>query len=193
MTTPTLFTSLDLQPKLQAALATLGFTEASPIQSQSIPVIQSGSDLIGLAQTGTGKTAAFSLSAINTMEKNGQIQLLVLAPTRELASQVETEIFKFAKALGLNTLAVYGGSPYGKQIAVLQKGVEILVATPGRLQDLMDRKAVTLENLKTIVLDEADEMLNMGFIADIENILKSKPEDAHILSYNACGHPKSIW
>ena len=185
MTTPTLFTSLDLQPKLQAALATLGFTEASPIQSQSIPVIQSGSDLIGLAQTGTGKTAAFSLSAINTMEKNGQIQLLVLAPTRELASQVETEIFKFAKALGLNTLAVYGGSPYGKQIAVLQKGVEILVATPGRLQDLMDRKAVTLENLKTIVLDEADEMLNMGFIADIENILKSKPEDAQTLLFSA--------
>ncbi len=185
MTTPTLFTSLDLQPKLQAALTLLGFVEASPIQAQSIPVIQSGRDLIGLAQTGTGKTAAFSLAAVNTMEKNGKIQLLVLAPTRELASQVESEIFKFSKALSLNTLAVYGGSPYGKQIAILQKGVEILVATPGRLQDLIDRKVVNLANLKTIVLDEADEMLNMGFIADIENILKSKPPEAQTLLFSA--------
>jgi ATP-dependent RNA helicase DeaD len=185
------FNELGLSEDIQRTLDKLGFEFASPIQAKAIPVIQQGKDIIGLAQTGTGKTAAFSLPVIDKISKNGKIQLLVLAPTRELAMQTETEIFKFSKDLGLNTLSVYGGSPYQRQINILKKGVEVLVATPGRLQDLMEKRAVNLEFLKTVVLDEADEMLNMGFIADIEHILKSKPPEAQTLLFSAT-MPKAI-
>ena len=185
------FSQLDLQPKIQEVLVKLGFETASEIQTIAIPVIQAGRDVIGLAQTGTGKTAAFSLSAINNMVKNGKTQLMILVPTRELALQVETEVFKFSKELGFNTLSVYGGSSYSRQLTFLKKGVEILVATPGRLQDLLDRKAVDLSELTTAVLDEADEMLNMGFIADIENILRQKPASCQTLLFSAT-MPKSI-
>jgi ATP-dependent RNA helicase DeaD len=185
------FSELDLQPKIQSILVSLGFENASEIQAKAIPVIQEGKDMIGLAQTGTGKTAAFSLPVINKIVKNGKVQLLVLAPTRELAMQVETEIFKFSKDLGLNSLAVYGGSSYVRQLSFLRKGCEILVATPGRLMDLMAKRAIVLDDLKTIVLDEADEMLNMGFIADIEDILSQIPKDCQTLLFSAT-MPKAI-
>jgi ATP-dependent RNA helicase DeaD len=157
----------------------LGFKNPTPIQEKAIPVLLSGTkDLVGLAQTGTGKTAAFGLPLLQLVESKDRFpQALIVCPTRELCMQIVNEMELFKKfVIGMNVLAVYGGTPIGAQIRELKRGVQIVVATPGRLIDLIERKAINLEKIKYVVLDEADEMLNMGFQDDIEFILQNTPK-----------------
>jgi ATP-dependent RNA helicase DeaD len=179
------FENFKLNPVLLKNIADMGITVPSEIQEKSIPLALEGHDLIGLAQTGTGKTAAFGLPSINQLVPNKKTQLLVIAPTRELVMQVAKSFEAFSKGTDLRTLTIYGGSSYERQISALRRGVEIIAATPGRLMDLMDKNAVDLSNLKVTVLDEADEMLNMGFLDDIKKILKSRPESSQTLLFSA--------
>src|SRR6478736_2695414 len=172
------FEGLGLDSKLIQATDALGFKNPTPIQEKAIPVLLSGTkDLVGLAQTGTGKTAAFGLPLLQLVESKDRFpQALIVCPTRELCMQIVNEMELFKKfVIGMNVLAVYGGTPIGAQIRELKRGVHIIVATPGRLIDLIERKAINLEEIKYVVLDEADEMLNMGFQEDIEFILQNTP------------------
>src|SRR6516164_8434355 len=173
------FEGLGLDAKLVQATGALGFVQPTPIQEKAIPVLLSGTkDLVGLAQTGTGKTAAFGLPLLQLVEaENKYPQALVVCPTRELCIQIVNEIEQFKKFIpGMHVVAVYGGTSIGTQIRELKRGVEIVVATPGRLIDLIERKAINLEQISYVVLDEADEMLNMGFQDDIEFILQNTPK-----------------
>ena len=173
------FEGLGLEPRLVQATDALGFKEPTPIQEQAIPVLLSGTkDLVGLAQTGTGKTAAFGLPLLQLVDAEKKFpQALVVCPTRELCMQIVNEVELFKKFMpGMHVLAVYGGTSIGLQIRDLRRGVQIVVATPGRLIDLIERKAVNLEQISYVVLDEADEMLNMGFQDDIEFILQNTPK-----------------
>lgn len=175
----TTFSELGLDEKLVKATNALGYEHATPIQEKSIPVLLSGTkDMIGLAQTGTGKTAAFGLPLLQLVQvKERYPQALVVCPTRELCLQIVNEIEQFKQFIaGMQVVAVYGGASIGMQIRELKRGVQIVVATPGRLIDLIERKAINLEQIKYVVLDEADEMLNMGFQEDIEFILKNTPQ-----------------
>jgi ATP-dependent RNA helicase DeaD len=161
-----LFEELGLQENLLKAVGELGFTQPTPIQEKAIPVLLSGTkDLIGLAQTGTGKTAAFGLPLLQLSEAGKKFpQALIICPTRELCLQIVNEMELFKKHLhGVHVVAVYGGASITMQIRDIRRGVQIVVATPGRLIDLIERKAINLEEIKYVVLDEADEMLNMGF------------------------------
>ena len=170
---------MGLDAKLVKAIQALGFTQPTPIQEQAIPVLLSGTkDLVGLAQTGTGKTAAFGLPLLQLIDASKKHpQAMVVCPTRELCMQIVNELDQFKKFIpGMQVLAVYGGSSIGMQIRDLKRGVQIVVATPGRLIDLIERKAINLEQIQYVVLDEADEMLNMGFQDDIEFILKNTPK-----------------
>nr|WP_306798799.1 DEAD/DEAH box helicase [Oceanobacillus saliphilus] len=170
----------------------MGFEEATPIQTETIPLALEGNDVIGQAQTGTGKTAAFGIPMINKIDqKLKKIQGLVVAPTRELAIQVAEELNRLSKFKGVRALAIYGGSPMDRQIRALKDGPQIVVATPGRLLDHMRRKTIRIDNVQTAVLDEADEMLNMGFIDDIRDILKGIPEERQTLLFSAT-MPKEI-
>jgi ATP-dependent RNA helicase DeaD len=174
----TTFSELGLDEKLVKATDALGFVNPSPIQEKAIPVLISGTkDFIGLAQTGTGKTAAFGLPLLQLMDSKQRFpQALVVCPTRELCMQIVNDIEQFKKFLpGVQVVAVYGGTSISAQIRDIKRGVQIVVATPGRLIDLIERKAINLEQIKYVVLDEADEMLNMGFQEDIEFILKNTP------------------
>jgi len=173
------FEGLGLDARLVQATDALGFKNPTPIQEQAIPVLLSGTkDLVGLAQTGTGKTAAFGLPLLQLVDAaQRHPQALVVCPTRELCLQIVSEMESFKKFMpGMHVLAVYGGSSIGLQIRDLRRGVHIVVATPGRLIDLIERKAIDLGQIKYVVLDEADEMLNMGFQDDIEFILQNTPE-----------------
>ena len=173
------FEELGLQQKLLKAVDELGFTQPTPIQEKAIPVLLSGTkDLIGLAQTGTGKTAAFGLPLLQLAEAGKKYpQALVICPTRELCLQIVNEVEQFKKhSPGIHVVAVYGGASISMQIRDIRRGVQIVVATPGRLIDLIERKAINLEEIKYVVLDEADEMLNMGFQEDIEFILQNTPQ-----------------
>ena len=173
------FEGLGLDSRLVQATDALGFTEPTAIQEQAIPVLLSGTkDLVGLAQTGTGKTAAFGLPLLQLTDAQKKYpQALVVCPTRELCMQIVSEVELFKKFMpGMHVLAVYGGTPIGAQIRELKRGVQIVVATPGRLIDLIERKAINLEQIQYVVLDEADEMLNMGFQDDIEFILQNTPQ-----------------
>lgn len=171
--TPNKFISLKLHSQLVQALDELGYIEPTPIQAATIPAMVDGQDIIGQAQTGTGKTAAFALPMLHNLAPNqGYVQGLVLAPTRELAIQVAEAIQDYGRYVGVSVLAVYGGQAYGPQIGRLKRGVDIVVGTPGRLLDLLRRKALDLSLVSTVVLDEADEMLSMGFVEDIETILE---------------------
>ena len=161
------FTSLNLRPEVTQAINELGYAEPTPIQSAMIPIMMRGADVIGQAQTGTGKTAAFALPILQNFTPQRHVQALVLAPTRELALQVADSMTEYGKYLGVRVLAVYGGQPYGPQISRLNRGVDVVVGTPGRLLDLIERKALNIKHVRTVVLDEADEMLNMGFIEDV--------------------------
>ena len=175
-----LFEELGLQENLLKAIGDLGFTQPTPIQEKAIPVLLSGTkDLIGLAQTGTGKTAAFGLPLLQLIEgaRKKFPQALIICPTRELCLQIVNEIELFKKhQSGVHVVAVYGGSSITMQVRDIRRGVQIVVATPGRLIDLIERKAINLEEIKYVVLDEADEMLNMGFQEDIEFILQNTPQ-----------------
>lgn len=172
------FESLGIEAGLLQSIQALGFVQPTPIQEKAIPVLLQGTkDFIGLAQTGTGKTAAFGLPLLQLIDKqNRSPQALIICPTRELCLQITSDLDKFKnKAEKISVTAVYGGASIGDQIKSLKKGTHIIVATPGRLIDLIERKAVFLENIHYIILDEADEMLNMGFKDDIEFILKNTP------------------
>ncbi|MBS1947797.1 MAG: DEAD/DEAH box helicase [Bacteroidetes bacterium] len=173
------FEELGLDAKLVQATDALGFENPTPIQEKAIPVLLSGTkDLVGLAQTGTGKTAAFGLPLLQLVQAADRFpQALVVCPTRELCMQIVSEVEQFKKFMpGMHVIAVYGGTSIGLQIRDLKRGIQIVVATPGRLIDLIERKAINLEQIKYVVLDEADEMLNMGFQDDIEFILQNTPK-----------------
>ncbi len=180
------FTQLGLHPQLVQAVSDLGYTTPTPIQSKVIPLMLAGHDVIGQAQTGTGKTAAFALPILQTMERGQRnIQTLILAPTRELAVQVAEATSEYGSRQKVRVLAVYGGQPYGRQISRLRQGVDIVVGTPGRLLDLIDKGYLDLSGVSTVVLDEADEMLSMGFIDDIKEILKLTPSERQNALFSA--------
>ncbi|MEF8793508.1 DEAD/DEAH box helicase [Thiohalorhabdus sp.] len=170
------FSELGLSADILSAVASQGYSEPTSIQAQAIPAVLSGSDVMATAQTGTGKTAAFTLPLLQKLGENrssGKPRVLVLTPTRELAGQVVDSVATYGGHMRLRTTAVYGGMPIGKQIGTLKKGVDVLVATPGRLIDHLERGTVDLSQVETVVLDEADRMLDMGFIQPIERILAS--------------------
>ena len=168
------------------AILQMGFEEPTPIQEKTIPVLLTGKDVIGQAQTGTGKTAAFGIPIIEKMDKhNFRVQALVLAPTRELAIQAAEEMNKFGKVKKLHALPVYGGTSIERQIKALAKGVQVVVGTPGRILDHIERKTLNLKDVKIVVLDEADEMLDMGFVDDITRILKETPAERQTLLFSA--------
>ena len=186
---PSGFAALGLQPELAAAVAALGYEEPTPIQREAIPVLLSGRDLLGQAATGTGKTAAFALPLLQLsagMElERCKPRALVLVPTRELAMQVAEAVHKYGKALGASVLPVYGGSSFGQQARVLERGVAVVVATPGRAVDHLTRGTLDLSQTRCIVLDEADEMLDMGFAEDLEAILSRAPEGRQTALFSA--------
>ncbi len=180
------FNSLGLHDPILRAITNMGFEETTPIQEQTIPLAIEGKDLIGQAQTGTGKTAAYGIPLVERITvESEQIQGIVLAPTRELAVQVAEELNKIGQYKGIYTLPIYGGQEMDRQIRALKKRPHIIVATPGRLMDHMRRKTIRLNLIKMVVLDEADEMLNMGFVEDIETILKDIPEERQTLLFSA--------
>ncbi|MCW5580935.1 MAG: DEAD/DEAH box helicase, partial [Luteimonas sp.] len=185
--TPPRFTDFDLPPPLLQALADVGYESPSPIQAATIPPLLAGRDVLGQAQTGTGKTAAFALPALARLDAAARKpQVLVLAPTRELAIQVAEAFQKYASHLpGFHVLPVYGGQGYGQQFAALRRGVQVIVGTPGRVIDHLERGSLDLSELRTLVLDEADEMLRMGFIDDVEAVLKKTPETRQVALFSA--------
>ncbi len=181
------FEELGLSKEVLRAIADLGFEEASPIQSEAIPVVMTGRDIVGQAMTGSGKTAAFGIPIIEKVDAKQRIpQALVLCPTRELAIQVAGEINKLSKyKLQIPALPIYGGQPIERQIQSLRRGAKIIVATPGRLCDHLQRNTISLKAVKMVVLDEADEMLDMGFREDIEAILKQTPSTRQTMLFSA--------
>ncbi|TAH64208.1 MAG: DEAD/DEAH box helicase [Anaerolineaceae bacterium] len=183
----TKFEEMNLNNEILRAVEEMGFEEMSPIQVKAIPPMLSGKDIIGQAQTGTGKTAAFGIPLLQKVDpKNRSLQAMVLCPTRELAIQVADEIRKLAKYMhGIKILPIYGGQEISKQIRSLKGGIQVIIGTPGRLMDHMRRKTIRLDNVKMIVLDEADEMLNMGFREDIETILKDMPANRQTALFSA--------
>ncbi|MCI7766919.1 MAG: DEAD/DEAH box helicase [Oscillospiraceae bacterium] len=187
-----LFTELELPEEILRAVSEMGFTEATEIQSKAIPVMLTGRDLVGKSNTGTGKTAAFGIPAIAAMDRSGKrgVEVLVLCPTRELAMQACDEIKKFAAYMPwVRPCAVYGGAAMDRQISELKRGANIVIGTPGRVMDHIGRKTLRLENLRTLILDEADEMLNMGFREDIETILQYVPEERQTVLFSATMPP----
>lgn len=180
------FNELGLSEGIVETLTAIGYEQPTPIQEQTIQLALSGRDVLGQAQTGTGKTAAFGLPTIEKINpENKAIQALVIAPTRELAVQGQEELFRFGKSKGLKVRTVFGGSSIEKQIKALRSGAHIVVGTPGRMVDLLKRKALDLSHLETLILDEADEMLNMGFLDDIEFIIGKTPSERQTLLFSA--------
>ena len=186
------FEQLMISEPVLRALNDMGFEEPTPIQQEAIPVAMSGKDMIGQAQTGTGKTAAFGLPVLERVDgSNRHVQVVILSPTRELAIQVAEELNKMAQYTDITALPIYGGQDINRQFRALKKNPQIIVATPGRLMDHMDRGSIKFEDVKIVVLDEADEMLNMGFVDDINKILGAIPEDHQTLLFSAT-MPKAI-
>lgn len=181
------FKDLNISSEIQKAVEDMGFEEASPIQSLAIPQILAHKDVTGQAQTGTGKTAAFGIPLLENIDSNNKnLQAIILCPTRELAIQVAEELKKLSKYLPkIDVLPVYGGQPIDRQIKALQTGVQVIIGTPGRVMDHIDRKTIRLNTIKTVILDEADEMLDMGFREDIEYILEDIPTDRQFLLFSA--------
>ncbi|MCI5051256.1 MAG: DEAD/DEAH box helicase [Candidatus Pacebacteria bacterium] len=177
------FTEFNFKPELAKAIAQAGFREPSPIQAQAIPHVLSGKDVVGQAHTGTGKTAAFALPILENMKCNGDVEVVVIVPTRELAIQVADEIYKFSRLLSVRTATVYGGTSYKRQLAHIDNA-GVIVATPGRFLDLLSRKKIDI-NPKAVVLDEADEMLNMGFLEDIRHIFSYFESRSQTLMFSA--------
>jgi ATP-dependent RNA helicase DeaD len=180
------FEDLGLRPELLRAVTELGYEEPTPIQIDAIPVLLEGRDVLGQAQTGTGKTAAFALPMLQGLDTaSNAVQALVIVPTRELATQVGEAIFNYGQHLKVRVLPVYGGQAYSRQLSRLERGVHVVVGTPGRLNDLIDRKALKLKTVRYLVLDEADEMLDMGFIEDVEKILSEIPGERQTALFSA--------
>jgi ATP-dependent RNA helicase DeaD len=188
--TETTFADLQIHPEVLRAVADVGYETPSPIQAATIPAMLAGSDVVGLAQTGTGKTAAFAIPILSKIDTNSRItQALVLAPTRELALQVAEAFSRYGAHLRVNVLPVYGGSSYGPQLAGLKRGAQIVVGTPGRVIDHLDKGSLDLSHLDYLVLDEADEMLQMGFAEDVERILEGTPEYKQVALFSATMPP----
>jgi len=187
------FRHLDLHPHLVQAVTELGYTTPTPIQAAVIPVMLAGQDVMGQAHTGTGKTAAFALPLLQRLgapQRPGYVRALILVPTRELALQVTQAMLDYGRHQSIQVLAVYGGQPYSPQLRQLKQGVDVVVGTPGRLLDLMQRQALDLSKVSSVVLDEADEMLSMGFIEDIETILQSTPSHRQTALFSATLPPE---
>ncbi|HEX5087423.1 MAG TPA: DEAD/DEAH box helicase [Nocardioides sp.] len=187
------FAELGLAEPVLAALASVGYEAPSPIQAATIPPLLAGRDVVGLAQTGTGKTAAFALPILSRLDLDQrEPQALVLAPTRELAVQVAEAFERYAESMpGVHVLPIYGGQGYGVQLSALRRGVHVVVGTPGRIMDHLDKGTLDLGRLRHLVLDEADEMLNMGFAEDVETILAETPEEKQVALFSAT-MPKQI-
>ncbi len=185
------FNELPLNPTILKNLEDSGYTTPTPIQREAIPHLLEGKDLLGIAQTGTGKTAAFSLPIINYLVnnpkevKNLAPRVLILSPTRELASQIAANIQKYSKGLHIGTTVIFGGVGQAPQVAAIRRGIDIIVATPGRLLDLMDQGLLKIDTIEVFVLDEADRMLDMGFIHDIKKVIAKLPKDRHTLLFSA--------
>ena len=183
------FNEFNLKPQLQKAIDTAGFKEPSPVQKEAIPLVVQGFDLVAQAHTGTGKTAAFGLPVLQQMQCDGSVEAVVIVPTRELAMQVSDELFRFGKFLDIKTATVYGGTSYSRQIKHIQNS-SIIIATPGRLLDLLTKQEIKISP-KFVVLDEADEMLDMGFLEDIQKIFTFFPKERQTLMFSAT-MPKPI-
>ncbi|HLB32673.1 MAG: hypothetical protein A3F67_06095 [Verrucomicrobia bacterium RIFCSPHIGHO2_12_FULL_41_10] len=181
------FEALGVSPEIIKAVAQLGFEEASPIQAAAIPVLMTGVDVVGQSQTGSGKTAAYAIPAIEKVDPSSNaVQVLILCPTRELATQVADEVYKLtAFKRSIHCVPIYGGASYERQLFELKKGVQIVIGTPGRLIDHLERGTLKLDQLKVVILDEADRMLDMGFRDDIQKILESTPEDRQTVFFSA--------
>lgn len=181
------FEALGLSPEIIQAVAQLGFEEASPIQAAAIPVLLSGADVVGQSQTGSGKTAAFAIPAIEKIDSAKKaVQVLVLCPTRELATQVADEVYKLtAFKRNIHCVPIYGGASYERQLFELKKGVQIVIGTPGRVMDHLERGTLKLDQLKVVILDEADRMLDMGFRDDIQTILEKTPSERQTVFFSA--------
>ena len=189
------FKDLDISSEIQRAVEDMGFEEATPIQSLAIPHILEGKDVTGQAQTGTGKTAAFGIPILEMVDPSERdLQAVILCPTRELAIQVAEELKKLSKYMKrVNVLPVYGGQPIDRQIKALKKGVQIIIGTPGRVMDHMRRGTIDMGEVKVLVLDEADEMLDMGFREDIEFVLDYIPAERQILLFSATMSPDILY
>lgn len=179
------FKELNLADEILASVEEAGFEEATPVQAATIPVVLEGRDVIGQAQTGTGKTAAFGLPTLQKIKPNNKVQALVVSPTRELAIQTQEELYRLGKHKKVRVQAVFGGADINRQIKMLKRGAQIVVGTPGRLLDHIKRGTLDLTHVDTLVLDEADEMLNMGFLEDIEAIIAAVPEERQTLLFSA--------
>ena len=179
------FTELGLDPKILKAIEELGYIEPTPIQEMAIPPILEGRDLVGSAQTGTGKTAAFALPAIHRLGNHGGCRALALAPTRELAIQIEENFRIYGKFLDLRMALLYGGVKYGKQLDQLKNEPDVIVATPGRLLDHISQRNLSLQNIEILILDEVDRMLDMGFIEDVTKIIQKTPKSRQTLLFSA--------
>src|SRR5437667_3808694 len=184
------FKSLGLSESVVRGVAAAGYTEPTAIQSRGIPVILAGKDVIGSAQTGTGKTAAFALPVLTKLEKHGACRCLVLTPTRELAAQVETAFRDYGRFTDLRTTVIYGGVGYGKQREDLKRGVDIVVATPGRLLDHLEQKTLHFRDVNILVLDEVDRMLDMVFLPDVRRIVEKISTDRQTLLFSATLPPE---
>jgi ATP-dependent RNA helicase RhlE len=182
---PQTFEDLGVSEALRAAIEALGWEQPTPIQAKSIPTGLSGKDLVGIAQTGTGKTGAFMLPALERIETGGGLQVLVLCPTRELAQQVCDDTETLAKGTQIRAAAIYGGVSYDPQLTALKEGFEVITATPGRFLDHLGRGRVNLKNVRTFVLDEADRMLDMGFRPQIEGVLREIPRNRQTMLFSA--------
>ena len=190
------FESLGLCPELLRALASAGYDTPTPIQVKAIPEVLAGHDLMASAQTGTGKTAGFALPILQMLKQNGErvvpkgVRALVLVPTRELAAQVLASVQRYGNELRLSSTAIYGGVSERPQIAAAARGIDVLIATPGRLMDLMQQNAVSLSGVRHLVLDEADRMLDMGFLPAIKRILQKLPKQRQTLMFSATFAPE---
>lgn len=181
------FSSFNLDPRIQAVLTEQGFTTPTPIQTQAIPSLLAGKDVMGLAQTGTGKTAAFVLPMIEKLAKtrSRDVRALILTPTRELAQQVEEVVHTFASKVGLRSTCIFGGSSLFRQVQDLRRGVDIVVACPGRLLDHVERQSIRLDKIEILVLDEADQMFDMGFLPTVRQIIRQTPKNRQTMLFSA--------
>jgi ATP-dependent RNA helicase DeaD len=179
------FEDFNFRPEILAGVQEAGFKVPSPIQQHAIPIIMEGKDVIAQAQTGTGKTAAFGLPTMNALCETSQVGILVIVPTRELASQVSDELYRLGRKAGIRTVAVYGGQSIGRQVQLIERGPQVVTATPGRLLDHLRSNRLSNFNPSIVILDEADEMLDMGFIEDIEAIFEYLPKERQTLLFSA--------